>query len=279
MSTFVYDLVNSIDDRLREVRILIEKAAAEQNNSSELYDPLCRATVLLVVAHLEGFVKEIAKAIIYDINQFSSFKESPVALKRTFCKTFMIFSQENGRVVEPFVQQLINMLNNLETKFVVDPFLVESSYGNNKNPSPSVINKICANFGVRNIFSWFNGSRLDIVFSGIGSEIDLLLEKLKFHTLENTQSYPYELDISLFDVKEPSEKNAITRSFWETFLDQLLKIRNDIAHGSSLTNSLSVEELNDFLNKVIVLKYGLVLVLCHLSIPSSKKYKDAKSVS
>jgi hypothetical protein len=279
MSTFVYDLVNSIDDRLREVRILIEKAAAEQNNSSELYDPLCRATVLLVVAHLEGFVKEIAKAIIYDINQFSSFKESPVALKRTFCKTFMIFSQENGRVVEQKVQQLINMLNNLETKFVVDPFLVESSYGNNKNPSPSVINKICANFGVRNIFSWFNGSRLDIVFSGIGSEIDLLLEKLKFHTLENTQSYPYELDISLFDVKEPSEKNAITRSFWETFLDQLLKIRNDIAHGSSLTNSLSVEELNDFLNKVIVLKYGLVLVLCHLSIPSSKKYKDAKSVS
>ncbi|WNZ45185.1 MAE_28990/MAE_18760 family HEPN-like nuclease [Leptolyngbya boryana CZ1] len=270
MSTFVYDLVNSIDDRLQEVRTLIEKAAAERNNNSDLYDPLCRATVLLIVAHLEGFVKEIAKAIISDINQFSSFRESPVALKRTFCKTFMISNQENGREVEQKVQQLINMLNNLETKFIVDPFLVESPYGNNKNPSPGVINKICANFGVKNIFSWFNDSSLDIVFSGVASEIDLLLEKLKSHVLNNTQSYPYNLDISFFEIKEPAAKNGSTRSFWETFLDQLLKSRNDIAHGSLLTNSLSVEELADFLNKVIVLKYGLVLVLCHLSIPSSK---------
>jgi hypothetical protein len=265
MSTFVYELVNSIDDRLQEVRTFIE-----QNNNSDLYDPLCRATVLLIVAHLEGFVKETAKAIIYDINQFSSFKESPAALKRTFCKTYMIITQENAREIEQKIQKLIDMLNNLETKFVVDPFLVESPYGNNKNPSPRVINKICTNFGVTNIFSWFDGSSLDIVFSGVASEIESLLEKLKSHIFNNTQSYPYNLDISLFEIKESAAKKGSTHSFWETFLDQLLKSRNDIAHGSLLTNSLSVEELNDFLNKVIVLKYGLVLVLCHSSIPSSK---------
>lgn len=269
MSTFVYDLVSLIDDRWQEVQILIEKALEEQHTNVALYDALCRANVLLIVAHLEAFVKDIAKAIVSDINAFSRFSNAPVALKRTFCKTFIDPNLGEHKEIEQKVQRLIEVLDGLETKFIVDPFLVESAFGNNKNPSPTVINKICVNFGVRNIFSWINNSNLDIVFNGISSEISTILLDLKSHVLANTASYPYSIEIGLFGISEPTPTNNNSRSFWETFLDQLLKSRNDIAHGSLLTNSLSVTELIDYRNKVLALEYALVLVLCHKSRTTS----------
>lgn len=268
MSTFVSELVNSIDSRWQEVDILIEKASEQQATNLAFYDALCRATVLLIVAHLEAFIKDIVKVIVQDINSFSRFSKSPLSLKRTFCKTYIDANLGSPAEVEQRTQKLISMLDDLETKFIVEPFLVESAYGNNKNPSPSVITKICANFGVRNIFSWINNSNLDIVFNGTSSDISDLIGSLKLHVSISTDNYPYTIDISLFGISEPATRNN-TRSFWETFLDRLLTYRNDIAHGSSLTNSLSVAELTDFRDKVIVLQYALILVLCYKSLPTA----------
>lgn len=267
MTTYVYDLAASIDNRWQEVNLLIQKASEEESKNLPLYDALCRATALLIVAHLEGFVREIAKSVIHDINSFSSFNKSPISLKRTYCKIFMESGTGDPKDIEQRTQKLIEVLNGLDTKFVVDPFLVESAYGTNKNPSPNVISKICANFGVKNIFSWINNSRLDIVFSGVASDITALIDDLKVHILNNTQTYPYILDIGVFSILEPSSTTNTVRSFWETFLDQLMKHRNDIAHGSLLTNSLSVRELIEFRDKVIVLEYALLLIICHKSQP------------
>ena len=261
MNTSVHELVSSIDQRWQEVKILIDQASKEQDRNPDLYDALCRATVVLIVAHLEGFIKAIARAILLDINDFSSFKQSPSSLKRTFCKKFTGVEAESNRKID----SLIEMLDSLETKFVVDPFLIESSYGNNKNPSPTVIERVCANFGINNVFGWLDGSKLDIVFNGITSEIEALLDELISHTSTCTKSYPYSLDVSLFSISKPSSKSKSKVTFWVTFLDELMRNRNDIAHGSLLTNRLSVGELTDFRNKVAVLKYALVLVLCHAS--------------
>lgn len=78
MSTFIYELVSSIDVRWQEVSILIEKASEAQDSQPDLYDALCRASVVLMVAHLEGFTKEVAKSLLSDINKFSTFKKSPM---------------------------------------------------------------------------------------------------------------------------------------------------------------------------------------------------------
>jgi len=266
MTTFVHNLVNSIDDRWHEVRILVKRASEERHTNTDLYDALCRASVLLIVAHLEGFIKESAKAIIYDLNKFSRFRDSPLALKKTFCKPFVGALQEEGKDIEARIKRLIQTLEGLETQFLVEPFLVETAYGNNKTPSPHVINRICGNFGVRDIFSWLNNSSLDIVFSGVNSEVELLLHDLRSYTLNKTVDYPYSINLSDFGIIKPALKTNNSRSFWETFLDQLVRYRNDIAHGSSLVNSFSIEDLVDFQNKVIVLKYGLVLVLCYQSM-------------
>lgn len=160
------------------------------------------------------------------------------------------------------IRRLIELLDNLDTEFSVDPFLVESSYGNNKNPSSKIIDKICVNFGVENFFAWLKNSQLDIFFSGTKSEVEALLGALEVHVVTGTKEYPYQLDMNKFGIVKPTSKKE-RESLWVPFLnDQLLKSRNGIAHGSTLGNSLSLRELTDFRNKIAALKYSLVLILC-----------------
>lgn len=265
MSTFVNYLVNSIEDQWEEVDVLIGKSAEEQDQNPTLYSALCRASIVLMVAHLEGFTREVAKAILDDANQFSSFKDAPYPIQSTFCKTFTGADKEDSRRT----RELINLLCGLETKFSLEPFLIESTRGNNKNPSPKVIDKICANFGVSRFFSRIENSRLDIVFSGTRSETEALLEELMDHTSVGTEVYPYSMNVSDFGIRTADDRGGGRRlnTFWMTFLDQLLESRNGIAHGSSTTNSLSVGELIEFRNKIAVLQHALVLVLCHEALP------------
>lgn len=270
MSTFVNYLVTSIEDQWKEVDVLIEKSAEERDKNSILYNALCRASVVLIVAHLEGFTKEVAKAILDDANQFSSFRKAPYPIQETFCRTF-ITGENKGDSKR--TKELIDLLCGLETKISLEPFLIESERGNNKNPSPRVIDKICANFGVSHFFSRIENSQLDIIFSGVRSDTEALLRKLMHHASVGTETYPYSMDVSEFgiDTLEARGRGRRVNTFWMTFLDQLLEIRNGIAHGSSITNSLSVEELIDFRNKVAVLQHALVLVLCHEALPKDER--------
>lgn len=266
MSTFVNYLVNSIEDQWNEVDILIKKSAEERDKNPVLYSALCKASIVLMVAHLEGFTKEVARAILDDANKFSSFKNVPYPIQATFCKTFI---EEDSK--RP--KKLIDLLCVLETKLSLEPFLIESVRGNNKNPSPRVIDKICANFGVNNFFSRIENSQLDDIFSGVRSDTEALLQELIHHTSVGTEVYPYSMNVSKFgiDASDVKGKGGRINTIWMTFLDQLLESRNGIAHGSSTTSSLSVEELTDFRNKVAVLQYALVLVLCHEALPKKAR--------
>lgn len=270
MNTYVYDLAESIEDRWQEVILLIDCATIEEIKDIKLYDAQCRATTLLIVAHLEGFIKDVAKAIIHDVNRFSTFNDSPIALKRTFCKTYFDSKDENTKELEQKRLKLIELLNGLEPKFIVDPFLIDGVNGNNKNPSPGVLNKICTNFGIKNIFTLINTSKLDAAFSEVKSEVSELINNLKDHVLSNTHAYPYSIDLAVFNINTSSVGGACERSFWETFIDQLLKYRNDIAHGSTLINSLSVKELTEMYEKVKILEYALIMILCSKSVPVSE---------
>jgi len=237
MGTFIYDLAYSIEDRWSEIDILIEKASREENSDLAFYDALCRATVVLIVAHLEGFIKDVSRSIIQDINRSSTFKASPQPIKRVFCRSFVdLPSGENKTSAEHRIQRLMDMLDDLDTKFSVEPFLIENNHGNNKNPSPSIIERICTNFGVEGFFSWINSSRLDVVFSGMPSDVINLINELRDHLLARTELYPYTVDFSLFGIREAKNNKSGIRSFWETFLDQVLKNRHDVAIPSPKTD-------------------------------------------
>lgn len=260
MSTYTYHLIDSLDDRWHEVELIVNEAALQSSNI-ELYNALCRTSIVLITAHLEGFTKEIAKSIIDDINSFSDFSKIPMPIKRTYCSMYLDIDNNN---LEKKINILIDTFDSLGAKLCVDAFV----FDNNKNPSPLIIDKICKNFGVSNFFEMIEESLLDKVFEGEKSIVYDLLQGLKYHTLEGIKEFPYTLNPEDFeiDIKKKNEK----RTLWETFLDELLKKRHAIAHGTSLENSSSIEEIREIKTKVQILQYAFALILCN-SILLSKK--------
>lgn len=258
MSTFAFDLFNSLDERWNEINILIDKANTEIDNL-ELYNAICRSTVVLIVAHFEGFIKDTAKSILDDINKFSNFYNTPYPLKKTFCNHFMDISDTNN---DKRVNKLIKTFDRLETKFEVEPFLFENS----KNPSPNMIDKMCKKFGVIDFFYLIQGSVMDNVFQNEKSENELLIECIRKHLVDGVEEFPYKLHPEEFDIDILKKKGSTKDTLWKVFLDELLRKRHSIAHGTDLTNGVSTNDIVDFKFKIQVLQYAFATVVCSFSV-------------
>lgn len=257
MNTFAAALIDSLDDRWDEINVLLQKAEAEKDNE-QLFNALCRSAIVLLVGHFEGFIKDAVKAAINDINHNSSFKNIPIELKRTFCSYF-IDKTEHGN--EYRINLLIDTFDNLETKLKVEPFLNDTP-DNNKNPAPAIVEKIARKFGVSNFFQQLHESDLDVIFEDDKNESDLLLQRLRDHLEQGISDYPYNLDSNSFGVKEKTIKGGKkTRTLWESFLDELLRTRHAIAHGTSLDNGRSVPEIELNVAKIKILQCIFSIVL------------------
>jgi len=264
MSTYVNGLVRSLPSAWAEVDRLLEAAGEAEKQDPLLYSALCRVITVLLVSQIEYFVKQIADAYVGDVNSFSTFADSPLAMKRTFCQPYLSGLSDKEKEVESRTQLLIATFEALETRFVPSSFLKDGPEGTkNNNPSPSVIAKLCSNFGVKNVFGWFTESMLDSVFEDRISEIDALLDDLNNHLLESTAEYPYKTDPSRFKISAPKDQPGRGPSLWTDFLDDILRARHAIVHGSELTNRASVHELRVVRKKILVLQCGVLVVLCH----------------
>ncbi len=259
METNLYELVNTLNNRQKEIEILIEEIKIHQNNlqKEDLYNSLCRSTTILIVSHLEGFMKDLAKAIIDDINENLDFQNINNNLKKVFCKKFL--GEKKHESDKEYIErqnELISTFNNLDTKLTKEPFL----FKDNKNPKSDVINKICNNFGVRNIFSHLKNSKLDIVFEDDTQEISNLLDELLEYILNQLRVYPFNLNIEIFDLTQKTmlkdEKTPL-----EEFLEELLTKRHSIVHGNSINNEEIPESLIRYKNKSLILQYGIIIVM------------------
>lgn len=260
MSTFAYDFFQSIENRWKEIDRLLENAE-EKSDNEELYDSLCRATIVLMVANLEGFIKETVKVILNDINTFSNFCDAPSKLKITFCSTFIDINENPQKVFN-----LIKEFDELETKFKVEPFLFE----NNKNPSPSIIDKICNKFGIENFFPMIEESNINVVFENDKEETEGLINSLRNELLKGSKEYPYTLDLELFNLNIKAKKSK-KGGLWRDFLDELLRKRHAIAHGTTFKNEVSSKEILQLKQKVKILQYILAIILLEASIKKEVK--------
>ncbi|OUJ69127.1 HEPN domain-containing protein [Hymenobacter crusticola] len=279
MSTFINELNSNIEERWKDVNLLMKLASSNKNNP-EMYDVLCRSTVLFISAHLESFIKDLIKAIINDINQFSNFKSAPETLKKIYCRDFT-YPNNNSNIKgelnkdsEERMNKLLKSIEDFDIKFPVDIFLINNSYGNDqKNPAPKVIAKAFSNFGIKNPFLWLDNCYFEAVFSGVSVRsitVKRKLLKLKKHIHAQTLSYPYNVDISIIAIKDPTQQTpgtqnnqAAQRSFWETFVDNLLAVRHRIAHGSATDDPLTLSKLIEFQKKVKIIEHSLLLIMCH----------------
>ena len=279
MSTSANSLALFIDDRWKEVELLIALAQANQNNEA-LYHALCRSSIVLMIAHFEGFIKACVKAVIDDINKFSSFRYFPTPLKQTYCTKLVQAADEklDNRHLYKRVANLSLILDDHDIKLDHKVFLVLNEFGNDQsNPKPELIEKICGNFGVIRFFDQISNSDLDIVFEDEKTEVMGINRKLADHLSKGSYSYPYNIDPSLFGITlidKPSSKQRPARSIWQTFLDELHRQRHAIAHGTSINNDSSPEEIARDRDKLRILEYAFMLVLCHGSLPNAQEIEQ-----
>ena len=259
MSTFIASLLISIDGRWQEVDTLLQTASVNETTNVNLHDVLCRSATVLTAAHLEGFIRDAAKAIVEDVNRFSKFRDLPKTPKRTFCRTFI---PEDGKDANERTVKMVALLEGLETPLAWESFLFDGRNDNHKNPSPTMIEKVTRNFGIKKIFGLLASSKLDEVFSATPSEIAVLKQDLRSHLNSTTATYPYNVNTALFDLSDTGA-NSGPRTLWESFLDQLMLKRHRIAHGSAYSNVDSATELAEIKTKVEILQLGILLTLCN----------------
>lgn len=250
-NTYGSIFLSELEERWKEIDLLIEEVKAPKEEDH--VNVLCRSAVVLLVAHLEGFIKEAASVVIKDINHHLDFSDIPKSIQKTFVALFL----DSEKIDNNKQKRLLEEFRKLNAKLVVDPFLFEQ----NKNPSPTIIEKILFNFGVTDFFSLINKSRLDIVFENNHTETEELLKELRKFAHQALVEYPYSIDLDIFDISIKSEKMKRKDSLWITFLDELLRLRHSIAHGSTFSNEITVNDLIDYKKKVLILQYGIVLVL------------------
>lgn len=280
----INSFIKNLSKRHNEISLLIEHAKQlfekDDNISKNLYNSICRSTSILLVSHLEGFIRDFTKNMILDINKLVDFKDINDKVKKQYVSFFLNLSEnytkkdneKTNNLVKKFelidnnIKETIKNNSDIDStstllignsiELIPDPFL----FKDNKNPKPDILNRVCGNFGIKNIFSFLKNSKLDIVFENNKLETNQLIEKI-FSDLElGTNCYPFNIDINYYEL-EKSELANKEITHWEEFLNNLLAIRHKIVHGSSLENITNHTDLKDFEQKTILLQYGIILLL------------------
>lgn len=255
MTTFIADYLDTVDLQWKEIDILASQAAKVEDSDFDLYNALCRSMTILIVAHMEGFVKGVVKNIISDFSNVK-FKDLPQSLKITYCKKHLGFDES---AINGYHERVKNLISDFELssdfKITHEPFIFDK----NRNPKPDAIENIAARFGVNNLFQNLHNSRFDNVFSMTSTEIRKSLPHLNKITKRRVSKFPYCIRKNIYKTKSKKYKG---RSLWETFLDDLNQKRHTIVHGNDFNNSTNVIALLELKDKVRVLQLCFILVLC-----------------
>ena len=261
MESFLLISLKNIENRFNEVKLILEEANKQQNQE-KLYNSLCRSALILLVAHFEGALKDIISSVIDDLNKFGKFSSTSESLQRTFCNYFIPQLEKDSKLKEQSILKLLNTFKGLETKFIKEAFLLKD----NKNPTAKLIETYALRFGLKNFFKFIDNSRLDIVFQDSFSEIIEIYEELKKDVINSIEEYPYKINYDSYSFTNSNiDKNR--KTFWETFIEELLKSRHNIAHGSEIENRSSHSELEEMVRKVEIISYSFAFIIAEKANP------------
>jgi hypothetical protein len=266
MSSYVCLRLESLQKRFDEIDLLLNYASKNEH-TNDLYCTLCRSAQIFIVAHFEGAIKDIVRDVLDDFNNSEyEFKDSPEAIKRTFCNYFL--ENEDGRSNEKKLKKLYEVFDSLPVKYGVDPFLYSNSENNNKNPSPHVVERIMEKFGVTFFLTRIYNSDLDVAFEDSKSDMINLRDRLRQHLMSALDTYPYKIDLDLFNISSAKCKKE-TNSLWFDFLETIQNYRHKIAHGNTLENLDSHTNIAKTRIQVEILIYAFIMILCKYAIPKN----------
>ncbi|MFD1469463.1 HEPN domain-containing protein [Hymenobacter caeli] len=264
MSTFVNAGLISLNKRFNEVDLILKEAEVHFDKNEPLYDALCRSAQVLLSAHFEGYLKDLIKNALDDINNFSSFSASSPGLQRRLCEHFVISPNEdrNSKVSNEKIKKLQEVLSGLDIKFKKEYF----SYDENANPKATILDKYAEMFGIKNFFNQLKKSRLDLVFSNTKSDNDIICVEVEQYLLISTMMFPYSTEINFLGI---DDTKSASLTLWDDFLSGVLKRRHDIAHGRELENSVHYSVIESDIIKIRLLVYAFTLFVCIVANPVS----------
>lgn len=254
--SFINFLINQLDTRWNEVSILLDSAGYHEENNHDLHDAICRSVCVLMVAHFEGFYKDLIKNLIEDLRINKKFSDLPNSIQRNYCSNF-IDPKSSSETKNKITMSLIEKFKEVDISISYEPFL----FSKNENPKPQIIETLFENIGIKRIFEILESSDYESVFEEENIEIENRVKNLS-NALENySYSYPYMYDKSYFNMNPISKKKSGQRTLWQEFLDEVNRRRHGIAHGSDVQNGQSVEALILTKNKLRCLQLALLHVV------------------
>lgn len=255
MATFIADYLNTVDLQWKEIDILAQEAIRVESSNTELYNVLCRSITILIVAHMEGFIKGAAKNIISDYSSVE-FKNLPNAVKITYCKRHLGFDETAFPNYHERIKTLISDLErSSDFKITHEAF----TFNKNRNPKPDTLESIASRFGVSDIFKNLNGSLFDEVFSMTSPRIKRILPIASKKIKRMVINFPYQVGKEPYGTESKKYKG---RTLWQTFLDDLNMKRHTIAHGNDFNNTIDINTLIELKDKVMILQLSFLLIIC-----------------
>jgi len=256
MTTFVNDYLSQLKEQWEEIDLLIEEAEKIIDSNTSLYNALCRSASILLVSHLEGFIKDMAKSLVQDLNTNLQFNEMPNKVRRTMCQKYLGFDKSISKNYDSLLNELVlDLSESTDFKLSYEPFLFDK----NRNPKPDSIKLVCDRFGLSNIFKNMHESIFDNVFES-DKKLEYLLRRFEVVVGLATKEFPYRAKINKFSLTPKALKGG--RTLWESFLDDTNHVRHNIVHGNTFSNQGSVMELKRRVNKIKLFKLVVTYCLC-----------------
>ena len=257
MSTAVFDVATSLQERINELSRLLDLADENASSSEAVYNTLCRACCVLAASHLEGFLKDFSRSIIYDLNfHLKTFAKMPDAMKRTFCRKIVFFEGVPEPDLNNRTNQLMAFLNNNSVSLDMSAFQYKETL--NKNPRGDVIVSALEKLGIPAVFEVFTGGPLDNVFSNDSRAIYKINRDMR-RFRGNLFSFPYRSIKSNygFGVK-PKSVNKSMPTLWHGYVDEVMQRRHNIVHGDTMSNETTSLELRQDVEKLSVLMHAVI---------------------
>lgn len=267
MSTAMFDVAMSLRLRNAELQRLIGLAEDQFEVNEDAYNTLCRASCVLLASHLEGFLKDLSKSLIADLNfHMKSFAELPAAVKNTFCQRIAFYEGVKNDEINQRTKQLMAFFEKNSVAVDMQAFAYKENV--NKNPGGDVIDSMLAKIGIPNVLWSLTGGRLESIFKNDPSTNYIVRRDIR-RFRSTLHSFPYRKLPQRYGFKYKEEKGAkADKTIWHTFIADVMGRRHTIAHGDTMNNEVTTAQLRLDAERLDVLMHGLMYSAVHYIIKS-----------
>lgn len=232
--------LNKLELRHNEIDKLIDLAKIHQEKDESAFNAICRSATVMLYAHFEGSLRSAIKSFSDDMNKNGGYSIVGERIKSLFlCGLLDIeISVDN-------LNKSLDRRRRLDAKLDGSSGIninLEHVWLNGKNPTADIYRTVIMRFGIDNIFKILEDSEMEIsMFTegilALSEKINVLIDRFR----ENYSVYPYTSIFAEIGCAEISKhrKKTIT----EEFINNTMRPRHDIAHGHTLENILSLDQV------------------------------------